>query len=141
MPDPIIDRDAIIEKAARVLVEHDADRMTCYDHMGACCPADGCAHGFTSRTGHQAAAVLPSISDDLLAPIEALHYAAYNDTNRTPLCDQCHGKAGVHECGCWADADVQPVCGTCWQGYKFVPVEWPCPTAQAVAAIREAVRA
>ncbi len=112
MTAPIIDRDAIIEKAAKALVEHDADRMTCYDHMGACCPADGCAHGFTSRTGHQAAAVLPSIADDLLAPIEALH-------------------SGKHWCGTdHGDYD--------W--YRPEKAE-SCPTAQAVAAIREAVRA
>lgn len=122
MPDPIIDRDAIIDKAKIHIYNEveDADWGNAYD---------------------AAVAALPSIADDLLAPIEALHYPAYNDADRTPLCDQCHGKAGVHECGCWADADVQPVCGACWQGYKYVPVEWPCPTAQAVAAIREAVRA
>lgn len=125
MPDPIIDRDAIIEKAARIIAINSGPLGTHYlDHAQ-----------------NAARAALPSIADDLLAPIEALHYPAYNDANRTPLCDQCYGKAGVHECGCWADADVQPVCGTCWQGYKFVPVKWPCPTAQAVAAIREAVRA
>ncbi len=126
MPDPIIDRDAIIEKAASSMDDqYNPDRFPILAAM----------------FSDYAAAALPSIADDLLAPIEALHYPAYNDTHRTQLCDQCHGKAGVHECGCWADADVQPVCGTCWQGYKFVPVEWPCPTAQAVAAIREAVRA
>ena len=132
MTDPIIDRDAIIEKAAKAAwgtVEDD--------------PLPWEKASKLARIAARVAAkdALQSIADDLLAPIEAIHYAAYNDTDRTPLCDQCHGKAGVHECGCWADTDVQPVCGTCWQGYKFVPVDWPCPTAQAVAAIREAVRA
>lgn len=72
MPDQIIDRDALIEKAARVLIEHDADRHTCYDHMGVCCPTEGCAHGFTSRTGHQAVEVVRLIVAEVLAPIEAL---------------------------------------------------------------------
>jgi len=115
---PIIDRDAIIEKAARALVEHDADRMTCYDHMGACCPAGGCAHGFTSRTGHQAAVVLPSIADDLLAPIEALHQPS-------PTLEYLPNGVRIPWKAC-----------TC--GFR---THSACPTAQAVAAIREAVRA
>lgn len=99
MPDPIIDRDAIIEKAAKALVEHDADRMTCYDHMGACCPADGCAHGFTSRTSHQAASVLLSIADGLLAPIEALLASEYGRIACDHTCSmiEVRGAARLHE--------------------------------------------
>lgn len=121
MTGPIIDRDAIIEKAARALVEHDADRMTCYDHMGACCPADGCAHGFTSRTRHQAAAVLASIADDLLAPIVAKHQPE----------EPAYPGERVQCRGCTEG------CMYC-EGNHFYD---DCPTAQAVAAIREAVRA
>ena len=78
MTDPIIDRDAIIEKAApRIPYALQA-----------------------------IAAALPSIADALLAPIEALHCLKV----------------------------ITAACAHC----KRV---WPCPTAQAVAAIREAVRA
>ena len=60
--------------------------------------------------------------------VRALHYAADNDVTRTPVCGTCHGKAGVHECGCWASEDRQPVCGHCNEGDKGVSVAWPCPT-------------
>lgn len=30
----------------------------------------------------------------------------------------CHGKAGTHPCGCWADVDREPVCGHCNQRYR-----------------------
>ena len=73
--------------------------------------------------------------DRLAAAVErvrALHYAADNDASHTPVCETCHGKAGVHECGCWADDDRVPVCGHCREGHKFVAVPWPCPTLRAL---------
>lgn len=73
--------------------------------------------------------------DRLAAAVErvrALHYAADNDASHTPVCETCHGKAGVHECGCWADEDRVPVCGHCREGHKFVAVPWPCPTIRAL---------
>jgi sigma54-dependent transcription regulator len=44
------------EGLARVLIRHDSDRMTCFDHDGECCPAED-AHDFESRETHQADAV------------------------------------------------------------------------------------
>lgn len=44
------------EGLARVLIRHDSDRMTCFNHDGECCPAED-AHDFESREGHQADAV------------------------------------------------------------------------------------
>ena len=64
--------------------------------------------------------------------VRALHYAADNDVARTPACETCHGKAGVHECGCWASEDRQPVCGHCNEGDKGISVAWPCPTIRAL---------
>ena len=64
----------------------------------------------------------------LVERVRALHYAAVNDVTRTPVCETCHGKAGVHECGCWASEDLQPVCGHCNEGDKGISVAWPCPT-------------
>lgn len=60
-----------VEEVAAVLVAHDCDRLTCYDHGGACCPVEGCAHGFTSRTGHQASAVLALLPGRTEAEIKA----------------------------------------------------------------------
>lgn len=67
--------------------------------------------------------------------VRALHYAAYQDHGRTPICPDCHGKAGTHPCGCWRDEDVVPVCSICYEGWKFVPVNWPCPTVRLLDEI------
>lgn len=44
------------EELARLLIRHDSDRMTCFNHDGECCPAED-AHDFESRERHQADAV------------------------------------------------------------------------------------
>lgn len=64
--------------------------------------------------------------------VRAIHYAADNDLVRTPVCSNCEGKAGVHDCGCWADEDRQPVCGHCNEGWKGASVPWPCATVRAL---------
>ena len=84
---------------------------------------------------HAQLAELAAERDALAAKVErvrALHYAADNDAARTPICETCHGKAGVHECGCWADRDREPVCGHCREGHKGMSVAWPCPTLRAL---------
>lgn len=47
-------------------------------------------------------------------------------------CPECHGKAGTHPCGCWADEDMRFECLECAlgpaSGSRRV-VLWPCPTA------------
>ena len=93
MSAPIIDRDAIIEKAAK-----------------------GVWGVVRSRVAILSA--LPSIADDLLAPIEALHQP-------TPTLEYLPNGVRIpwRACSC---------------GFR---THSACPTAQAVAAIREAVRA
>lgn len=79
---------------------------------------------------------------DLRARIEALHSPVHvtfswdRGLQMNPICDQCHGKAGVHPCGCWADDDLIPECGECTerQGKRRV-VTWPCPTIRALDAL------
>lgn len=45
-------------------------------------------------------------------------------------CPDCDGKAGVHDCGCWADVDIEYHCAECdGSGER---VSWPCPTAVAL---------
>jgi len=90
---PIIDRDAIIEKAAK-----------------------GVWGVVRSRVAILSA--LPSIADDLLAPIEALHQP-------TPTLEYLPNGVRIPWKAC-----------TC--GFR---THSACPTAQAVAAIREAVQA
>lgn len=53
--------DRLYDRADRgeltqVLIAHDAERMSCMDHEGLCCPA-GDAHNFTSTYAHQAEAI------------------------------------------------------------------------------------
>ena len=70
--------------------------------------------------------------------IDKLHYPANRDLDRTPICTQCHGKAGTHPCGCWQDTDLYPICGEC--GEQDVLYEWadyPCPTRQLTNQIRQ----
>lgn len=101
MTAPIIDRDAIIEKAAKEAWDGgNPPILLAWDELPK-------RHRTHSLEREYATLMLPSIADDLLAPIEALHY----------------------ECAC-----LVKVCHTC-------QVRYPCPTAQAAAAIREAVRA
>ena len=79
----------------------------------------------------------PAAVDRMAGQVEAvrkLHYAADNDVTRTPVCETCHGKAGVHECGCWAPEDCQPVCGHCNEGDKGISVAYPCPTIRAIGS-------
>ena len=64
--------------------------------------------------------------------VREMHYAADNDSARTPRCEECQGRAGVYPCGCWADADRQPVCGHCNAQGLGQRVPWPCPTIQAL---------
>jgi len=63
-----------------------------------------------------------------LAEVRALHYEADDDYRRTPTCETCHGKAGVHECGCWSSEDRKMVCGHCDGSGRFESVPYPCPT-------------
>ena len=83
------------------------------------------------------ARVLPMLdrldaAEAALARVRELHYPADNDPARTPVCEDCRGKAGTHPCGCWADVDREPVCGHCSQGHKGLSVAWPCPTIAAI---------
>ena len=74
----------------------------------------------------------------LRAGIEALHRPVHPVFSwKTGLryeepCPDCHGKAGVHPCGCWADEDMTYECAECATskgGGSRRVVPWPCETA------------
>lgn len=77
----------------------------------------------------------PAMSAALRAVID-LHRPCDNNSARTPQCGTCQGKAGVWECGCWADEDRHPVCSTCTEIGEVHPLPhaapWPCPTVLAI---------
>ena len=50
-------------------------------------------------------------------------------------CPDCHGRAGVHPCGCWGDTDTEYVCRGCDQperGGSRRVAPYPCPTVTAI---------
>lgn len=51
-------------------------------------------------------------------------------------CPDCDGKAGVHDCGCWADSDIEYVCAECHRLGPRPPGVYdythPCPTIKAI---------
>lgn len=56
-------------------------------------------------------------------------------------CPECHGKAGVHSCGCWADEGTTYECAECaipkGGGSRRV-IPWPCPTAALLSPTEQA---
>ena len=122
-------------------------------HVGAECVSETTQYercrdlndGFRETFAEADAALIANAPADLaalLAEVERLreavqrvremHYPAYNDVAHTRICESCHGKAGVHPCGCWSDEDYQPVCGHCHKGHKFSAVAYPCPTLRSL---------
>lgn len=83
------------------------------------------------------AALLAEV-ERLRAGIEVLHRPVHPVFSwKTGLrfeepCPECHGKAGVHSCGCWADEDTTYECAECAMpkgGGSRRVIPWPCPTA------------
>ena len=71
-------------------------------------------------------------------PIRELHrqvHAVFNWADGPRYeepCETCYGAPGVHECGCWADTQLEYVCAECHRlgsGSKGVyNYTYPCPT-------------
>ena len=72
---------------------------------------------------------------ELHRPVHAVFSWADGPRYEEP-CETCHGAPGVHECGCWADTQLEYVCAECHRlgsGSKGVyDYTWPCPTIQAL---------
>ena len=153
MTAPTIDRDAIIEKAAQIhndtfeggmLWTQWAEFVATHDRAEVD-PEARIIWDIVDDGRKCMGAALPSIADDLLAPIEAIH-------QRVPLHnpeDECEcGNRDTHEIGydewgdpiCLSEEPINWVCAECYRDDGETG-EWPCLTAKAVAAIREAVRA
>ena len=68
---------------------------------------------------------------ELHRPVHAVFSWADGPRYEEP-CETCHGAPGVHECGCWADTQLEYVCAECHRlgsGSKGVyDYTWPCPT-------------
>ena len=72
---------------------------------------------------------------ELHRPVHAVFNWADGPRYEEP-CETCHGAPGVHECGCWADTQLEYVCAECHRlgsGSKGVyDYTYPCPTIQAL---------
>ena len=82
-------------------------------------------------SGDTGEAEVRSVLEARIRAVRALHYAADDDSRLTPQCGECHGKAGVHPCGCWAAVDRVPVCGECSRGLR-AGIAYPCRTLRAL---------
>lgn len=53
-----------------------------------------------------------------------------------PTCDGKPGAPGEHECGCWADQQIEYVCAECHRlgalSSGIYDYTWPCPTIQTI---------
>lgn len=78
--------DSLRRQLLDVLFEHDTERLTCYDHEGLCCPAEGCRHDIRDAgpRGHLVDEMLPvvwaAIGSELNKAVEG-----FADSNRTRL--------------------------------------------------------
>ena len=88
----------------------------------------------TAATPHLRAAWEQPIRE-LHRPVHAVFNWADGPRYEEP-CETCHGAPGVHECGCWADTQLEYVCAECHRlgsGSKGVyDYTYPCPTIQAL---------
>ncbi|AYQ99399.1 hypothetical protein I5H37_gp050 [Mycobacterium phage Filuzino] len=79
---------------------------------------------------------------EVLKPIRELHrpvHAVFSWSGGVQLydpCSECNGKAGVHQCGCWGEQDVQYSCATC-RDERGRLVDWPCSTAPLIYTSEE----
>lgn len=89
---------------------------------------------------HSVVEDVPVMADALLRVLD-LHRRAHavfswnSGTKYEDPCPNCDGKAGVHDCGCWADRDIEYVCAECHRlGSRSSGVydyAWPCATVRA----------
>lgn len=53
-------------------------------------------------------------------------------------CENCNGAPGVHDCGCWADVQVEYVCAECDRDKgKHRDSGWPCETITQALTMKE----
>lgn len=125
-------RDRVADKVRTAMVEAWGD-ATEYATL----PAVAASHLLPVIAAHEAEVV-----GRILDRIDALHqpvhlvFAWNTGLRRLEPCPTCGGKAGVHECGCWADEDVQYHCGGCTSPDGRHREPHPCPTRRLTAEIR-----
>ena len=92
--------------------------------------SDYSATALTAATPHLRAAWEQPIRE-LHRPVHAVFSWADGPHYEEP-CETCYGAPGVHECGCWADTQLEYVCVECHRlgsGSKGVyNCTYPCPT-------------
>ena len=131
-------QQAAIEAIAGEIAPHAYDK-----ELWRCTLADGRSMEQTASDAEDTAeAALAAATPHLRAaweqPIRELHRPVHavfswaDGPRYEEPCETCHGAPGVHECGCWADTQLEYVCAECHRlgsGSKGVyDYTWPCPT-------------
>ena len=131
-------QQAAVEAVAKVIAPHAYDKA-----LWRCTLADGRSMEQTASdaevTAREAlAAATPHLRAAWEQPIRELHRPVHavfswaDGPRYEEPCETCHGALGVHECGCWADTQLEYVCAECHRlgsGSKGVyDYTWPCPT-------------
>ena len=117
--------------------------MSLIDHQQAVEAVQGTILGINVLTAEIAlTAAAPHLRAAWEQPIRELHRPVHavfswaDGPRYEEPCETCHGAPGVHECGCWADTQLEYVCAECHRlgsGSKGVyDYTWPCPTIQAL---------
>ena len=113
--------------------------MTTIDHQQAVEAVQGAIPGINVLTAERAlTAAAPHLRAaweqpirDLHRPVHAVFSWADGPRYEEP-CETCHGAPGVHECGCWADTQLEYVCAECHRlgssSKGVYDYTWPCPT-------------
>ena len=117
--------------------------MTTIDHQQAVEAVQGAIPGINVLTAERAlTAAAPHLRAAWEQPIRELHRPVHavfswaSGARYEEPCETCYGAPGVHECGCWADTQLEYVCAECHRlgsGSKGVyNYTYPCPTIQAL---------
>ena len=145
-------QQAAIQAGAKALAEHQIGED--WGDDGVTFIGCDCGQWFGKRVNggkelartHEAQSAITAATPHLRAaweqPIRELHrpvHAVFNWADGPRYeepCETCHGAPGVHECGCWADTQLEYVCAECHRlGGGSIGVydyTYPCPTIQAL---------
>ena len=133
-----IDHQQVALSAAREAARDSYRRMQCTGDDEAIISLVSKA-SVTAATPHLWAAWEQPIRE-LHRPVHAVFSWADGPRYEEP-CETCHGAPGVHECGCWADTQIEYVCAECHRlGSGSIGVynyTYPCPTIAILEGVGE----
>lgn len=94
------------------------------------------------ETGAALAVIVPAVTQQVRAlhrPVRFI-FRWNHGVRMEERCERCRGKAGVWECGCWAEYDTNFYCAECSSVIDPHRVPHPCPTVDLCDALDAVVR-